>query len=101
LAAFSGKRLADRGHPFLAPDSNGLRVLVRLGLVREPKSYARTYAEAREVAAGLPKDFPSLQAAHLLLQIHGQTLCRRANPRCDICPLAAVCVTAVSSSAEL
>ena len=38
---FSGRQA------LLAPDSNALRVLVRLGLVREEKSYARTYAASR------------------------------------------------------
>ena len=33
--------------PSLAPESNGLRVLVRLGLVRDGGSYARTYAASR------------------------------------------------------
>jgi len=31
-------------HALLAPESNGLRVLVRLGLVPEEKSYSKTYA---------------------------------------------------------
>jgi hypothetical protein len=39
----------------LAPESNGLRVLVRLGLVREEKSYAKTYAASREAAKGLKR----------------------------------------------
>src|SRR4030095_4948535 len=32
--------------PLLAPDSNGLRVLVRLVLVHEAPSYAKTYAHS-------------------------------------------------------
>jgi endonuclease III len=29
--------------------------------------------------------------AHLLLRRHGQELCRRSEPTCDNCPLAADC----------
>ena len=78
----------------LAPDSNGLRVLVRLGLIREEKSYARTYAAARQVARDLPAEPTVMQEAHLLLQQHGQTLCERGAPRCEECPLAPACAYA-------
>jgi endonuclease III len=80
--------------PLLAPESNGLRVLVRLGFVREGKSYAKTYAASRLVARQLPADVHAMQNAHLLLQLHGQTLCRRSAPRCGECPLAAGCAYA-------
>lgn len=78
-------------HALLAPDSNGLRVLVRLGLVREEKSYAKMYGAGREVAKGLPADTRVMQDAHLLLRHHGQSLCRRSAPRCGECPLASGC----------
>jgi len=78
-------------HALLAPDSNALRVLVRLGFVREQTSYARTYAASREVAKDLPAEPSVLQEAHLLLQLHGQTLCKRSAPRCEECPLAPSC----------
>ncbi len=71
----------------LAPESNGLRVLVRLGLVPDRGSYARTYAASREAAAPLPADPQSRQQAHLLLREHGQTLCTRRRPSCAVCPL--------------
>jgi endonuclease III len=78
----------------LAPDSNGLRVLVRLGFVREEKSYARTYAASRAVAQELGWRPQALQKAHLLLQLHGQTLCKRRAPRCNECPLMPGCAYA-------
>jgi endonuclease III len=78
----------------LAPESNGLRVVVRLGLVREEKSYSLTYAASREVARDLPAEPNVVQEAHLLLQKHGQTLCRRGNPLCGECPLAPECAYA-------
>ena len=81
-------------HARLAPDSNGLRVLVRLGLVREEKSYARTYAGSHLAAKDLPAKASVMQEAHLLLQQHGQTLCKRSVPRCGACPLARGCAYA-------
>jgi endonuclease III len=88
ILLFSGQQA------LLAPDSNGLRVLVRLGLVREEKSYARTYAASREVAKDLPAEPSVMQEAHLLLQQHGQTLCKRSGPHCEACPLASACAYA-------
>ena len=81
-------------HAVLAPESNGLRVLVRLGLIQEESSYAKTYAKARVAARGLPADVRLMQEAHLLLQKHGQTLCKRNAPRCELCPLAGRCAYA-------
>ena len=82
---FSGRAL------FLAPDSNALRVLVRLGFAEEHRSYAKTYASSREAAASLPAKVKAYQEAHLLLQRHGRTLCRRNAPHCDRCPLVRDC----------
>ena len=76
----------------LAPESNGLRVLARLGIIREGKSYARTYAAGRDAAAALDAKPSVLLEAHLLLQQHGQTLCKRTAPRCVACPLEARCL---------
>ena len=76
----------------LAPDSNGLRVLVRLGYAKDDANYAKTYRAAAEaVAPELPDDTAWLVAAHQLLRRHGQETCRRSEPRCDICPLAKGC----------
>jgi endonuclease III len=85
ILLFSGRQ------PFLGPESNGLRVLTRLGFVAEQKSYARTYALAKDAARGLAPDTTTLQEAHLLLQQHGQTLCTRNAPGCGICPLKRDC----------
>lgn len=79
----------------LAPDSNGLRVLVRLGFAKEDKSYAKTYRAAAEaVAPELPHDAAWLASAHQLLRRHGQETCRRSEPRCDVCPLENSCAFA-------
>ena len=75
----------------LAPDSNALRVLVRLGFIMEHKSYARMYASSRELKATPALTIAAVQEANLLLQTHGQTLCKRNAPLCGGCPLANRC----------
>ena len=75
----------------LAPESNGLRVLVRLGLVPEAKSYSQMYAASRQAAQALPAKPGAMREAHLLLQEHGRALCKRTAPRCELCPLASGC----------
>jgi endonuclease-3 len=79
-------------YPVLALDSNGLRVLLRLGFGEEKKSYATTYRLVQSAALeGLDKDFSWLIQAHLLLRQHGQELCTRTKPKCKKCPLASDC----------
>jgi len=85
ILLFSGRQA------LLAPESNALRVLVRLGRVEERPSYAQMYTAARAVADELPATVKARQEAHLLLQAHGQTVCRRSTPRCGECPLAGMC----------
>jgi endonuclease III len=76
----------------LALESNGLRVLLRLGFGEEKKSYSTTYRLVQQaVKAELGEDFAWLIQAHLLLRRHGQELCRRSEPLCDDCPLAREC----------
>ena len=73
--------LFGRSHPVLGLDSNGVRVLTRLGLVREAKSYAATYRAVQAfVEPYRPKGFEWLIRAHQLLRQHGQELCRRTAP---------------------
>jgi endonuclease III len=85
--------LLSRSHPVFALDSNGLRVLLRLGHGREAKSYAATYRSVQEaIAPHLELDCDWLIRAHLLLRRHGQTLCRRSRPLCEACPVANVCL---------
>src|SRR5262249_31804956 len=78
--------------PVLALDSNGLRVLTRLGYGREEKDYAKQYRSVREaVDSELRRDTAWLIEAHQLLRRHGQELCKRSHPRCDVCPLRPAC----------
>lgn len=92
--------LFSKTHPILALDSNGLRVLRRLGYGEEQKSYAATYRLAQEAAQEAAKDavrdemwkdFDWLIAAHQLLRLHGQQLCKATTPLCAKCPVKTVC----------
>ncbi len=84
--------LFTRTAPLLALESNGLRVLVRLGYAAEQKSYDATYKAV--LAAAEPevqRDFDWLIAAHQLLRQHGQEMCKRTQPQCSDCPLRNQC----------
>lgn len=100
--------LFSRSAPVLALDSNGLRVLLRLGYGDETKHYAATYrsvqaavqremgeggevGEAAEEVAELVDAYAWLIRAYQVLRQHGQELCRRAQPRCEVCPLSTDC----------
>jgi endonuclease III len=84
--------LFGRAYPILAMESNGLRVLVRLGFGMETPNYSATYRSVQEaVEPEVIKDFPWLINAHQLLRRHGQELCKRSRPRCRECPLVREC----------
>jgi endonuclease III len=84
--------LFTRSQPLFALESNGLRVLVRLGFAEEQKRYATTYRLVQKAVAGeLDEDFAWLIEAHQLLRRHGQELCKRTDPGCQECPLASDC----------
>lgn len=79
--------------PVLALDSNGLRVLIRLGFGKEDRSYAKSYRSAQAAAqVQLPGDCAVLIEAYQLLRRHGQELCKTKYPRCEACPVRAECV---------
>ena len=81
-----------RAFPILALESNGLRVLVRLGYGEEKPNYSTTYRLVQEAIEGeLVKEYSWLIKAHQLLRRHGQELCRRSKPRCEKCPLMKEC----------
>ena len=78
--------------PVLALESNGLRVLLRLGFGEEKKSYSGSYKSVQGVLKdqiGIDCEF--LITAHQLLRQHGQQLCKTNNPRCDVCPIRSTC----------
>jgi endonuclease III len=85
--------------PVAAVPSNCPQVLVRIECGRELENYGRTYARAQEiVAAQTPENFDVRARAYLLLQRHGQQLCKRSGPKCAICPVAHFCAFAAPVS---
>ncbi len=78
--------------PILALESNGLRVLIRLGYGEEKSNYSTTYRLVQEAIEGeVVKEYSWLIKAHQLLRRHGQELCRRSKPHCNDCPIADQC----------
>jgi len=81
--------------PVLPLDSNGLRVLTRVGYGRPQKSYGAQYRSVQEaIAPELPRDPAYLSRAHLLLRQHGKTICRNNAPLCRACPAEQICAFA-------
>jgi endonuclease III len=79
-------------YPILALESNGLRVLIRLGFGTETPNYSATYRSVQEDTRDeVGKDCDWLIKAHQLLRRHGQELCRRSRPACGKCPLISQC----------
>jgi endonuclease III len=74
-------------------ESNGCRVLLRLGFGREQqKNYGAQYRSIQvAIQTQLPKDAAALAQAHLLLRQHGKTLCKDKGPDCGNCPVVEMC----------
>jgi endonuclease III len=76
-------------------ESNGLRVLQRIGYGRAQKNYGATYRSVQEALVGqIPQDAAALTRAHLLLRYHGKTVCRNNQPLCEECALVSECAFA-------
>ena len=74
-------------------DSNGVRVLERLGCIAPASSYARTYQSAVEYLRNHGvRTARVARTAFERLRQHGRMLCKRAKPRCKECPLLPQCV---------
>ena len=73
-------------------ESNGLRVLVRIGWGPLQKNYGSMYRTVQSnIAPVLPHKAEKLKEAFLLLREHGRGLCKDKSPLCSMCPLAAGC----------
>jgi endonuclease-3 len=84
--------LFTKTYPVLALESNGLRVLLRLGFGEERKNYSASYASVQTALRDeIGDDCGFLIRAHQLLRQHGKELCRRSNPACDACPVNECC----------
>jgi endonuclease-3 len=84
--------LFTRSYPVLGLDSNGLRVLVRLGFGEEKKNYTATYRSVQEaIQSQLREDYDWLISTHILLRQHGKELCKTNAPLCEKCPVRKSC----------
>ena len=79
--------------PVAAVPSAQTGVPQRIFFGTEDKNYGKGYRAAQEfMTAELPQDFAARQRAYLLLKKHGQEICKRTKPKCDICPVSAACL---------
>jgi len=84
--------LFTRSYPVLGLDSNGLRVLLRLGFGEEKKNYSASYRSVQEaIKDQLGDDYDWLIDTHLLLRQHGKELCKTNRPLCEKCPVQQSC----------
>ena len=84
--------LFTKSYPVLGLDSNGLRVLRRIGYGQECKNYSATYHSVQEAVSGEIGDKPApLIQANQLLRQHGQERCKLNAPLCGICPVTELC----------
>ncbi|MGB9467410.1 MAG: hypothetical protein WBR10_20045 [Candidatus Acidiferrum sp.] len=59
---------------------------------REDKNYGAGYRAAQDaMTVELPEKFDARQRAYLLLKRHGQEICKRTKPKCEICPISDMC----------
>lgn len=89
--------LLTKTEKILALDSNGLRVLLRLGFGEAAKSYSTTYRSVQNaVRDQLPEKIGDVIRGHFLLRRHGQEICKNNQPRCAACGLASRCPSATT-----
>jgi endonuclease-3 len=73
-------------------ESNGVRVLTRVGFGREEKAYGKMYRSVQDALAGqLPEGAAAISRAHLLLRQHGKAICHTNGPECGECPAVDLC----------
>ena len=88
--------------PVAAVPSAFVGVPMRLWFGETGKNYAADYRAAREILnAGLAETFEARQRAYLLLKKHGQEICKRSTPKCEICPLSGQCAYFQSKAADM
>lgn len=75
-----------------ALESNGLRVLERLGVIGASASYATSY---RAGVTYLREQAVDAREAFGLLREHGRVLCKRTSPHCPECRLRSICPSAI------
>lgn len=80
-------------------ESNGCRVLLRLGFGRDQRIYARAYrAIQKAIRPQLPPSAEALLRAHFLLRDHGKEICKANDPACGECCLVDLCQYATDAA---
>ena len=84
--------------PIAAVPSNTPHVLVRILAGRERENYSVNYRESQSaIDDAVEPRFDARRRAYLLIKVHGQEICKRTNPKCDVCPLRKDCAYAAGS----
>ena len=87
--------------PVAAVPSAMLHVPMRIWFGGEGKNYAADYRQARELLNdALPEEYEPRRRAYLLLKKHGQEICKRSKPKCELCPLASHCAYLQARAAD-
>ena len=84
-----------------ALESNGLRVLGRVGAIAENDNYTAMYREGIACLDAIGVRGKAAIDAFMLLRAHGRDLCKRNGPLCAVCPLASSCRYAVAATSRL
>ncbi len=79
-----------------ALDSNGLRVLARLGFIADDESYSRSYRAGATFLVASRITGKKAAMTFALLREHGRDLCKRSTPACALCPLQKQCAYALA-----
>jgi len=85
--------------PVAAVPSNCPHVVIRIECGKVPTDYRATYQQSRRLLEeALPATAAARTRGYLLLQHHGQQLCKRSHPRCEKCPIAHSCTYFLSQA---
>lgn len=80
-------------------ESNGCRVLLRIGFGRQQKNYGAAYRSIQDaISEQVPKSAEAITRAHFLLRQHGQQTCKTNAPSCGECCAAELCAHALKAS---
>lgn len=78
--------------PVAAVPSAQTGVPQRILFGREDKNYGKGYRASQEAMnAELSEEFEARRRAYLLLKKHGQEICKRTKPKCEMCPVSGMC----------
>jgi endonuclease-3 len=75
-----------------AVPSSSPQVLLRMIVGSAGDNYSRNYRQAQTIIGDqIAPEYGPRQRAFLLLKRHGDQICKRSAPRCNVCPLAQPC----------